>query len=369
MSSIKNDSAARLTDLITLNQIPGIGTNRLYQLVHAFGSASEVLVADRDALANIEGLSAKAARAILSKADRGAAEKIVESIIKLGWKYVIYDDPDYPEALINVDDKPPYLFYIGQLKPDDVNAVAVVGSRLASESALIFTHQLAGELARGNVTVISGMARGVDTSAHRGALENGGRTLAVFGCSLDIVYPPENRDLAKKIAESGALISEFLPKTIPNGFNFPRRNRIISGLSLGVVVVEAAEKSGALSTANHALSQNREVFAVPGSPRNKQSQGTNRLLKEGAVLVTSVEDIFEHLPRLKGQAKAAKIRFTENLTESEKKVLDLLGNGPVHIDILSREMASPLPDILQILLALELKGIIKELSGKRYILV
>ncbi len=368
MSSIKNDSAARLTDLITLNQIPGIGPGRLYQLVRTFGSASDVLTADQGALSEIEGLSVKTARAILSRVDRGAAEKIVESIIKLNWKYIMYDDPDYPEPLKNIEDRPPYLFYIGDLKSDDINAVAVVGSRLASESALIFTRQLAEELARNNVTIVSGMARGVDTAAHRGALDAGGRTLAIFGCSLDTIYPPENKELARRISESGAVASEFLPETIPNGFNFPRRNRIISGLSMGVIVVEAAEKSGALSTANHALSQGREVFAVPGSPRSKQSRGTNRLLKDGAVLVTSVDDIFEHLPRLKGRAKAAKVRVTENLTESEKTVLNLLGDGPVHIDILSRETSSRMADLLQILLALELKGIIKELSGKRYIL-
>jgi DNA processing protein len=212
------------------------------------------------------------------------------------------------------------------------------------------------------------MARGIDTAAHRGALNAGGRTIAVFGCSLDIIYPPEGREIGRRIAQSGCLFSEFLPGTKPYGPNFPRRNRIISGLSQGVVIIEAAERSGALSTASHALAQNREIFAVPGSPRHERSAGTNKLIKEGARLLTSIEDIFSELPRLKGKVKAGLADQTIDLNETEKAVINHFADGPIHIDKLSRKLDSPVPELLQVLLALELKGVVKELSGKRYVL-
>jgi len=224
-------------------------------------------------------------------------------------------------------------------------------------------------LAENNVTVISGMARGIDTAAHRGALKSGGRTIAVFGSSLDIIYPPEGREIAEKITQSGCIFSEFLPGTVPYGPNFPKRNRIISGLSQGVVVIEAAEKSGAISTALHAISQNREVFAVPGPPRRESSKGTNMLIKQGAKLLTTIDDIFAELPRLRGNVKARQVENFDNLTDMEKSIIRLFAEGPVHIDKISRKLEKPIPDLLQILLALELKGIIKELSGKRFILV
>ena len=214
----------------------------------------------------------------------------------------------------------------------------------------------------------SGPWRARGDSAHRGAVKAKGRTLAVFGSSLDIIYPPESRPLAVKIIEHGCIFSEYPPGTEPYGPNFPRRNRIISGLSQGVVVIEAAERSGALSTAGHALQQNREVFAVPGSPRLLTCRGTNQLIKEGASLLTSINDIFETLPRLKGKVAARQIEKIEDLTDLEKEILRHFENDPIQVDRLSRQAKTPMPDLLQILLALELKGVIKEISGKRYIL-
>ncbi len=286
----------------------------------------------------------------------------------MDWDYFLWSDPNYPAVLKNIPDPPVHLFYKGSYTEADFNAVAVVGSRSASENGRIFAENIASALAENGITVISGMARGIDTSAHRGALKAKGRTLAVFGSSLDIIYPPEGRKIAAEIIKTGALLSEFFPGTSPIGPNFPRRNRIISGLSQGIIVIEAAEKSGALSTANHALEQNREVFAVPGSPRSATSKGTNRLLKEGAALLTSVDDIFEHLPRIKGNVRIGKIQKDPDLTKSEKMIVDLFDENPIHIDILSREVKRPVPDLMPILLALELKGIVKELAGKRYIL-
>ncbi len=368
MSSTDKKRWKKLENTIALSLIEGVGLKRIFELLKRFGTAEAVLKADKNQLHDLPGVSVKLAERIRSCTTHGEAADIVGKIKKLDWKFLLLDDPDYPEALRNISDPPPFLFYKGTYVKSDRLAIAIVGSRKASESGLIFANTLAGALTQKGVTVISGMARGIDTAAHKGAIEAGGRTVAVWGSSLDVIYPPENRNLSEKIVESGCLISEFFPDTIPNGPNFPRRNRIISGMSEGIVIIEAAEKSGALSTANHALAQNREVFAVPGSPRSATSRGTNRLIKEGATLLTSVEDIFEALPLLDNNLKAEKAKKDVELTATEKNLIDLFDDKPIHIDVLSREMAQSVTELMPILLALELKGIIKELSGKRYIL-
>jgi DNA processing protein len=357
-----------LIDLIALTSVDGIGPNRLQQLIGSLGSAEKVLQSPISQLEEVAGISRKVASCIHENQNRTEAEKYVDKIIEFGWKYYIYTDDDYPAPLKNIAEKPPYLFYLGKYIIEDHNAIAIVGSRTASESGKLFAEQLAAALAENHITVISGMARGIDTCVHRGALKAGGRTLAVFGSSLDIIYPPEGRKMAEQIINKGCIFSEYLPGTEPYGPNFPKRNRIISGLSQGVVVIEAAERSGALSTAGHALAQNREVFAVPGSPRSSTSRGTNKLIKDGAMLLTSVEDIFEALPRLKGQAVAGQAKNLSQLTSTEKSLIELFADEPIHIDNLSRLMKTPITDLMPILLALELKGIIKELSGKRYII-
>ncbi len=358
----------RLINLMTLSSIDGIGAKRIYQLIEHFGSAEEILRASVHDLSSVPGIGRETASLIHENQDRNKAENLVEKIEKLHWGYFLYDDPGYPSPLKQILDRPPYLFYRGSYNEKDLNAVAIVGSREASEEGRFFAEKLAGELAKNEVTVVSGMARGTDMASHRGALNAGGRTIAVFGSSLDVIYPPEGRSMAEKIIESGCIFSEYPPDTKPYGPNFPKRNRIIAGLSQGVVVIEAAMRSGALSTANHALAQNREVFAVPGSPRVDTSTGTNNLIKEGARLLTSVEDIFSELPRLKGRVKAVKVKENDNLTETEKNILNLFEADPVHIDSISRSLNKPVSELMEILLALELKGIIKELSGKRFIL-
>jgi len=368
MSLIETDKKEKLVNLITLNSIEGVGVNRLYRLINAFGSAGAALEASISQLTDIPDIGRETASKIKNNPDRDKTIELIEKIISLGWGIFIYDEAEYPQPLKNVNDRPPYIFHLGDYNENDFNAVAIVGSRNSTDEARSFTESLAMQLAENRVTVVSGMARGIDTSAHRGALKSNGRTIAVFGSSLDIIYPPESREIAKKISENGCIFSEFLPGTEPFGPNFPRRNRIISGLSQAVIVVEAAEKSGAISTAGHALAQNREVFAVPGPPRRESSRGTNLLIKQGARLLTSVEDIFTELPRLRGDIKARQVQSFEDLTDSEKSVLKYFSEGPIHIDILSRHLDKPVPDLLQILLALELKGIIKELAGKRYIL-
>jgi len=364
----ETDRTQKLIDLVALNALDGIGNIRLRQLFETFDSADNILAADPDTLADLPGISPQMAAGIKSRIDRDAAAATVARIRELGWSFFLYDDSDYPLPLKNIADRPAYLFYTGRYFDTDHNAVAIVGSRSASPAGQLFAEELAAALAAHDLTVVSGLARGIDIAAHRGALAAGGRTLAVFGCSLDITYPPEARQLAVDIAASGACLSEFLPATAPEPHHFPRRNRIISGLSQGVVVIEAAERSGALSTAAHALAQNREVFAVPGSPRAAGSQGTNRLIKDGARLLTSVDDIFSELPRLKGPARLRQARSIPHLTGDEKKILELFNEEPIHIDNLCRSLHTPVTELMPVLLALELKGILRELSGKRYLL-
>jgi DNA processing protein len=358
----------KLTDLVVLSNIAGVGPRRIYQLVGIFGSLPAILAASIRDLMEVPGIGKDIAFKIKREQKPGEARKIVENALTKGWKVFLFDDVDYPAPLSNVADRPPYLFYLGDYCQSDHNAMAIVGSRSASDEGRAFAGHLASELARHEVTVISGLARGIDLAAHRGAVDAGGRTIAVFGSSLDIIYPPEARPIVTKILDSGCIFSEYPPGTAPYPTNFPRRNRIISGLSQGIVVIEAGLRSGALSTASHALSQNREIFAVPGSPSKTTSIGTNELIKSGARLLTSLEDVFAELPRLKGTSKARSIPDETSLTTTERSIIQLLSEEPEQVDNLSRKLTTPVPDLLPILLALELKGIIKEVSGKRFML-
>ncbi|HYQ48557.1 MAG TPA: DNA-processing protein DprA, partial [Thermodesulfovibrionales bacterium] len=256
----------------------------------------------------------------------------------------------------------------GSYRADDRFGIAVVGSRTYSTYGQTVTQKISGELAAAGITVVSGMARGIDTFAHRSALASGGRTIAVLGSGIDVCYPSENRGLMDKIAVSGCVMSEFPPGTPPNRENFPRRNRLISGLSLGVLVVEAAEDSGSLITASIALEQNREVFAVPGNITAKNSAGTNRLIRQGAKMVTQGRDIIEELaPVLRGFIRDEKKRNVE-LSSGEQEVCTCLSGEPKHIDTLAREIGLPVHRILDILLSLELKGVIRQSDGKRFYL-
>jgi len=369
MNSNENNRLKKLADLITLGSVEGVGIRRMHQLLDSFGSASAVLSASISELTDQPGIGRETASNIHDTQDRKKTERIIEKIKKRNWNFFLFGEKDYPEPLKHIPDPPLYLFYLGDYTAPDNNAIAVVGSRSASEEGRSIAEKLASDLAVNGVTVISGMARGVDTASHRGALASGGRTIAVFGSSLDIIYPPEGKSLARKIIDSGCIFSEFLPETPPDRPHFPLRNRIISGLSQGVVVIEAAARSGALSTAAHAVAQNREVFALPGSPRKETSIGTNRLIKSGARLLTDVDDIFVELPRLKGEIKVRRAEKSPDLTETEKKIVCLFNDGPIHIDKLSRTLDLDMPELMQILLALELKGILKELSGKRFVLI
>lgn len=363
-----NETKQRLTEALTLLQIPGVGRGRYRRLVEAFGSPAGVLRQDIAHLEKVKGMSRQTASAVVEQADRERGSQVAARIIQLGWAAHFLGDQDYPAMLARTDDPPALLFRVGDQISDDDKMIAIVGTRHPSENGRLFAHRLAADLAMAGVTVVSGMAEGVDSAAHRGALDAGGRTIAVWGSSLDIVYPPSNRDLAEQIKQRGTIVSEYLPGTSPDRGTFPDRNRIISGLSEGVVVVEAGRKSGALITASQALAQGRELFAVPGSPQAQTSLGTNDLIRKGARLVASVDDIFDELPRLRGQVLARRFQQLDELTDDEKRITDLLGQGAQQLDLIARQAQMTVGGAMELLLALELKGVVKELAGKRYML-
>jgi len=279
-------------------------------------------------------------------------------------KIITIKDAEYPVNLKEIHDPPAALYVKGELKKEDKLSIAIVGSRHSSNYGRDTAERLARELAQLGITVVSGMARGIDTSAHNGALNSKGRTIAVLGSGLANIYPPENKALFYKIAESGAVISEFPMTMPPLAANFPRRNRIISGLSLGTVIVEAAQKSGALITARCAYEQGREVFSVPGEAGRITAFGTNQLIKDGAKLVETAEDILEELtvPIKECLIKRSKV-LPADLKQEELKILQVLQNGPMYVDKIAEESLIPISGASSALTVLEIKGLIKRLPG------
>jgi len=358
----------RLVDTIALLNVPGIGSGRFSRLVKVFGSPGAVLEAKVSQLETVPGISKALASAVKEHQDGEKARQAAARIIQLGWTVLFSDQPEYPQRLAQIADVPPVLFRDGSALECERGMIGIVGTRHASESGRRFAYKLAVDLAREGVTVVSGMAEGIDSAAHRGALDAGGTTIAVWGTPLDQVYPKTNRELADRIKVQGAIYSEYFPDTEPNPAHFPERNRIIAGLSEGVVVVEAGKKSGALITAKCALDQGRELFAVPGAPGAGRSFGTNELIKSGARLLTGVADIFDELPRLKGEVSARRFRQMPDLTDMEIRMVDLLSAGPLQLDNLSRQAELPVAEAMEFLLALELKGVVEELPGKRFVL-
>ncbi len=368
---------------VALKWVEGVGNVGFKALLEAFGTPQKVFEAPLSMIKAVPGIGDKTAPQIKSFKDWKKVEKELEFADRTCVSIVTSQDPLYPSQLLSTYDYPAFLYVKGHLKEDDVN-VAVVGSRTASTYGKFTTERLCRELVLRGITVISGLARGIDSAAHRGALSGKGRTIAVFGCGLDVVYPPENEKLFTEISLQGALISEFPFGTPPNAPNFPARNRIISGISLGVVVVEASEKSGSLITARIALEQGREVFAVPGSIDSSGSRGTNKLIKQGAKLIENVEDILEEiLPQVTRAPKVVKPDQRQKqpddqqkiltsspdlvLKETEKTVWQVLSQKPVHIDQIITSTGLTAHEVLGILLNLELQGLIEQKPGKTYL--
>ena len=358
--------------LVLLNLIPDVGSTRLRRLLDAFGDLDRVWKAGENELQQVDGVGPRLAQRIAAGCrDAEGLQRELALARRAGVQIVTMEDADYPTPLRTIPDPPLALYIRGSLVESDRIAVAVVGSRHASLYGVQVAERLSYDLALRGVTVVSGLARGIDAAAHRGALKAAGRTLAVLGNGLSAIYPPEHEDLAAQILEHGALISEYPMETLPLPHNFPRRNRLISGFSLGVVVVEAASRSGALISVDCALEQGREVFAVPGPMTSVTSQGTHQLLKQGARLVTSVEDILEEL-RLSEQPVAAtsarnRIAGIPQLPEGAQRVLGCLSEAPRHIDTIAAESGLELPEVSSLLLQLELKRVVRQLPGKQFI--
>lgn len=354
---------------LLLNLLSDIGPLRIRHLREHFGKIENVFLATTNELAQVENIGEKLARKILTAPEEINLEKEWQLIEKYQAKIVTWDDESYPLGLKTLSDPPMIIYLRGELKSEDIFAISIVGTRRATNYGKIVTEKLARGLAERKITIISGLARGIDTCAHQSALSVKGRTIAVLGNGLSVHYPPENRKLEEKIITSGALISEFPMNYPPDRANFPRRNRIIAGLSFGVVVIEADKQSGALITARLALEQGKEVFAVPGSILSPYSRGTHLLIKQGAKLVEETEDIIEEIEPLKEKWKQQPIRPVssgEKLTSEEKEIYTFLPFEPVSIDFLLSHTSFPLGKISQILLSLEMKGLVKPLAGKMY---
>jgi len=345
---------------LALKMVRGVGNIVGLALVRAFGSPAAVFTASGQAL-ECAGLRRPIARAI-RHFDRWAdVEKQLTRLQAFRGRLVTWQDESYPESLRHIHHPPLFFFAKGDLLPEDALAIAVVGSRASSPYGLRMTAQIAEGLARFGVTVVSGLARGVDGEAHAGALRAGGRTLAVLGCGIDVTYPSEHHRLQMQIARNGAVISEFPMGTPPDAENFPARNRIISGLALGTLVVEAAEKSGSLITAQRALEQGREVFAVPG-PVGARNRGTHRLLRQGAILIESADDIIREIaPQILANRPKT---VPQPLDGVDARVFACLSDTGVHVDHVIGQTGLPAPAVLEALLHLELRGLTRQLPGK-----
>jgi DNA processing protein len=352
---------------VGLNLVTGIGPAKTRLLLSAFGGdLKEAWAADAGAL-RTAGLDRRALKNLLHTRATCDLDAEMERISAQDIAALTWEDEGYPRLLRQIPDPPPVLYLKGQLLPEDEWAVAMVGTRAATTYGKEAALRIAGGLAHNGVTIVSGLARGIDSTAHRAALDAGGRTIGVLGCGLDIVYPPENRRLAAQVIQQGALVSEYPLGTPPEGGNFPPRNRIISGMSLGTVIVEAGRRSGALITADYALDQGREVFAVPGNIFRRASQGTNTLIREGAAPVLSVEDILEVLNlSMASQHQAARAIIPENATES--RLLGYLSADPVHVDEISQQVGLPISEVTSALALMELKGVVRQTGGMHYVL-
>lgn len=351
---------------IAFTSIPGIGRVRLAQLERHFGSLADAWNAPVEEIFHA-GLDASVARSIARHRPLVSPDAEIERIERSGVSVVTSEEPGYPASLREIYDYPPVLYTRGEPLGEKDMRVAIVGTRRASVYGRQVAQELSTDLATNGVTVVSGLARGIDTIAHRSSLEAGGRTVAVFACGLDIVYPAENERLVQDIMKNGTIVSEYPLGMRPRSENFPRRNRILSGLSLGVIVVEADENSGAMITARFALEQDREVFAVPGSILSPLSKGTNSLIRDGAKLVTGVTDVLEEL-NLSAVSRQMEMREIIPDTPAEAALLEELGAEPVHIDEVCRRCGLPVAEVSGTLAMMELKGLIRQVGAMNYVL-
>ncbi|MFN2144693.1 MAG: DNA-processing protein DprA [Anaerolineales bacterium] len=352
---------------IGLNLVPGIGAARSETLVDYFGSPRAAWEASPTEIAALN-LPKNVFDAFLKVRAEIDLDAFLAEMVEKRIAILTTADEGYPQRLKSIEYPPPVIYMLGEVLPKDEWAVAIVGTRKFTHYGREVAEEMAAFLARNGVTVVSGLARGVDSIAHRASLDAGGRTIAVLGSGVDQIYPPENSGMAEEIILQGAVISDYPPGTPPDGLNFPPRNRIISGLSLATVVVEAGERSGAAITANYALEQGREVFAVPGNIYSPQSKGTNRLIRNGAHPLTSPEDLLEAL-NLSMVTEQQNVRMVLPGNAVEAAIFDVLSHEPVHVDQIGIQAGLPIEQISSTLALMELKGMVRQVGGMRYIAV
>lgn len=338
---------------------------KIRNLLTYFKDVEKIFEAEKEEILKVDGIDEEIFNYLKEGIDKEIKEKI-KIAERLNVKIVSFLDKGYPKNLLRFPDFPPILFIRGEIREDDDLALAIIGTRKASEYSKMVAYRLAKEFSDYGITIVSGLARGIDSFAHKGAIENNGRTIAVLGCGIDICYPPENKKLIEEIIEKGAVISEFNISTPPESYNFPLRNRIIASLSLGVIAVEAPIASGVLNTCEWAANYGIEVFACPGPIFKKENEGTNKLIKDGAHIVTKVEDILERLS-LPLKRKLKEMGIEIELNEEEKEILSIMDENPIYIDEISEKLNRPINEVLEILLMLEMKGVVSCLPGKRYI--
>lgn len=347
------------------NCIPGIGPVRTYRLIELCGSVEAAWNASNSELASA-GFDARLVESLLAARRKFDLEAMLESALKRDIQVICREDPDYPMLLSHIPNPPPLLYLRGNLLPTDQWALAVVGTRKPTAYGREVTRRFVAELCQAGITIVSGLAMGIDTVAHSHAIEAGGRTIAVLGCGVDIAYPERNQALAERICEQGALISDYPLGTKPMSNNFPPRNRIISGLSLGTLVVEAGQRSGALITVDFALEQGREVYAVPGSIYSETSLGTNELIRNGATLASSPQVILDDL-NLSGALVQQEIAEIVPNDPIEAEILKWLSPNPMHIDELGRASGLSSSQLLAALSMLELKGSVRQIGGMQFV--
>jgi len=349
---------------VGFNLVKGVGAVRLRALLDAFGDLQIAWHASKQDLQAV-GLSTKLVENIIKLRTDISLDKVWEDIQAQGVKVLTWQDDDYPSRLAECDNAPPVLYLRGDFLPRDEWAVAIVGTRRVAAYGRQVTEKISRSVASSGATVVSGLARGVDAIAHRSAIDAGGRTLAVLGCGVDRIYPPEHRQLYEQVIANGSLISEYPLGTPPDARNFPPRNRIISGLSLATVVVEAGEKSGALITANFALEQGRDVFAVPGSVLSPQSKGPNLLIQRGAHPLLDAKEILEILElTLISEHREARVILPSDATEAQ--LYSILTHEPLHVDEIRAQTDLPIEKVTATLSMMELKGMVRQVSGMRY---
>ncbi|MDP1546298.1 MAG: DNA-processing protein DprA [Anaerolineales bacterium] len=350
---------------VGFNLIKGIGAVRMQGLVAYFGDLESAWRSDPFQLAEA-GLGAKVVERVLAARESVDLNQVWAKIEAQGIKILTWADEEYPSRLREIDQPPPVLYVRGEYLQDDLFAVAVVGTRKVTPYGRQLTEEIASFLAANGITVVSGLARGVDAIAHQTALRAGGRSIGILGSGVDKIYPPEHRALAEQMMERGAIISDYAVGTPPDASNFPPRNRIISGLSLAVVVIEAAETSGALITAEFAAEHGREVFAVPGSIFAPQSKGTNRLIQKGALPLLTPDDLMQALDITRiGEHKSA--RKVLPADETEALVLSVLSREPLHVDEIRNQANLPIEKVSATLALMELKGMVRQVGGMNYV--